>query len=61
MIMNNQAGNMMFDFMKMLFSSIPENEFETRLKELGIEDRHISKLKEMAGYSSQDKKGGDDL
>lgn len=59
MIMNGGQSNMMVDFVRMLFSSIPESEFETRLKEFGIEDKNIIKLKEMAGYNSQPK-GGDD-
>lgn len=59
MIMNGGQSNMMIDFVRMLFSSIPESEFETRLKEIGIEDKNIIKLKEMAGYNSQ-LKGGDD-
>ena len=32
----------MIDFFKMLISSIPEDEFETRLKSFGIEDKHIN-------------------
>lgn len=51
--MNN---NIMTDFFQMLISSIPEEEFETRLKSFGIEDRHIKTLKEMAGYSAETKK-----
>ena len=43
--------NLMLDFFKMLISSIPEEEFETRLKSFGIEDRHIQTLKDMAGYN----------
>lgn len=42
--------NLMIDFFKMLISSIPEEDFETRLKSFGIEDRHIQTLKDMAGY-----------
>ena len=45
------TNNLMFDFFKMLISSIPEDEFETRLKSFGIEDRNILRLKEMAGYN----------
>ena len=56
MIMNNGQSNMMVDFVRMLFSSIPESEFETRLKSFGIEDKHIKTLKEMAGYSAETKK-----
>lgn len=59
MIMNSGQPNMMIDFVRMLFSSIPESEFETRLKEIGVEDKNITKLKEMAGYNNQPK-GGDD-
>lgn len=59
MIMNSGQSNMMVDFVRLLFSSIPESEFETRLKEIGVEDKNITKLKEMAGYNSQSK-GGDD-
>ena len=44
-------NNLMTDFFKMLISSIPEEDFETRLKSFGIEDRHILTLKEMAGYN----------
>lgn len=58
-MMMNSSGNMMIDFMKMLISSIPEPEFEARLQEIGIEDKNILKLKEMAGYKDQ-KEGGDD-
>lgn len=43
-------NNLMIDFFKMLVSSIPESEFETRLKDFGIEDKHIKTLKEIAGY-----------
>ena len=50
------TNNLMIDFFKMLISSIPEDEFETRLKSFGIEDRHIKTLKEMAGYSAETKK-----
>ena len=50
------ADNLMIDFFKMLISSIPEDEFETRLKSFGIEDRNIKALKEMAGYSAETKK-----
>ena len=50
------TDNLMIDFFKMLISSIPEDEFETRLKSFGIEDRHIKTLKEMAGYSAETKK-----
>ena len=53
MIMTNE--NLMSDFFKMLISSIPESEFEARLKECGIEDRNIIKLKEMAGYDTAKK------
>ena len=45
------ADNLLIDFFKMLISSIPEEDFETRLKSFGIEDRHILTLKEMAGYT----------
>ena len=45
------ADNLMIDFFKMLISSIPEEDFETRLKSFGIEDKHIKTLKEMAGYT----------
>lgn len=48
--MNN---NIMTDFLQMLISSIPEEEFETRLKSFGIEDRHINTLKDMAGYNTK--------
>lgn len=44
-------NNLMTDFFKMLISSIPEEDFKTRLKSFGIEDRHILTLKEMAGYT----------
>ena len=44
-------NNIMIDFFKMLISSIPEEDFETRLKSFGIEDRNILALKEMAGYT----------
>lgn len=47
--------NLMSDFFKMLISSLPEEEFETRLKSFGIEDRNIIKLKEMAGYNTAKK------
>lgn len=50
------TNNLMFDFFKMLISSIPEEEFETRLKSFGIEDRNILRLKELAGYSAETKK-----
>ena len=43
--------NLMLDFFKMLISSISEEDFETRLKSFGIEDRHIQTLKDMAGYN----------
>ena len=46
-------SNIMTDFLQMLISSIPEEEFETRLKSFGIEDKHIKSLKEMAGYNSK--------
>lgn len=46
----------MTDFIKMLLSSIPEEEFETRLKSLGIEDKNIKKLKEMVGMKSTENK-----
>lgn len=48
--MNN---NIMIDFFQMLISSIPEEDFETRLKSFGIEDRHIKTLKDMAGYNTK--------
>ena len=48
--MNN---NIMTDFLQMLISSIPEEEFETRLKSFGIEDKHIKSLKDMAGYNTK--------
>ena len=53
----------MSDFFKMLISSLPEEEFETRLKSFGIEDRNIIKLKEMAGYGkvTEVKKGEDSI
>lgn len=44
------SKNLMTDFFQMLISSIPEEDFETRLKSFGIEDRHIQSLKDMAGY-----------
>lgn len=44
------ASNLMIDFFQMLISSIPEDEFETRLKSFGIEDKHIKTFKDMAGY-----------
>ena len=44
-------SNIMIDFFKMLISSIPEEDFETRLKSFGIEDKNILTLKEMAGYT----------
>ena len=36
-----QSGTLMSDFLQMLISSIPESEFEARLKDCGIEDRNI--------------------
>lgn len=60
MMMNNtSSSNLMIDFMKMLISSIPEPEFEARLKEFGIEDKNITKLKEIAGYNTE-QTGGDE-
>lgn len=56
--MNN---NIMTDFLQMLISSIPEEEFETRLKSFGIEDRHINTLKDMAGYPCQTTKKEEEL
>ena len=50
-----QTGTLMSDFLQLLISSIPESEFEARLKECGIEDRNIIKLKEMAGYDTAKK------
>ena len=47
------TDNLMIGFFKMLISSIPEDEFETRLKSFGIEDRHINTLKDMAGYNTK--------
>lgn len=43
-------NNLMIDFFKMLISSIPESDFDARLKEYGIEDRHIKTLRQMVGY-----------
>lgn len=40
-------NDMLFAFAKMLFSSIPEDEFEARLKSFGIEDRNIQRIREM--------------
>ena len=59
MIMNAGGPNLMIDFMRMLISSIPETEFEARLKEFGIEDKNITKLKEIAGYNTG-QTGGDE-
>ena len=59
MIMNTGGYNILTDFVKMMISSIPEPEFEARLKELGIEDKNIIKLKEMAGYTTEPT-GGDE-
>lgn len=55
MIMNS-GNSMMENFLKSFFSSIPEDEFEARLKDLGIEDKNIQKLKDMIGYHE----GGDE-
>lgn len=55
MIMNS-GNNMMENFLKSFFSSIPEDEFEARLKDLGIEDKNIQKLKEMIGFTGGDEK-----
>ena len=46
------SKNLMTDFFQMLISSIPEEDFETRLKSFGVEDRHIQSLKQMAGYTN---------
>ena len=46
-------NNMMADFLQMLITSVPEEEFETRLKSFGIEDKHIQTLKQMAGYDTK--------
>ena len=55
MIMNS-GNNMIENFLKSFFSSIPEDEFEARLKDLGIEDKNIQKLKEMIGFKGGDEK-----
>lgn len=39
------------------FSQIPEDVFDTRLKEIGVEEDNIKKLKEMIKQSTDDKEG----
>ena len=45
-------SDLLTTLVKSLISSISEEDFETRLKSSGIEERNIKKLKDMVGYGN---------
>lgn len=47
--MDNQA------FMEFLRMMMPQEDFEKRLRELGIKEEHIPTLKNMVGYTTENK------
>lgn len=46
-------NDMAIKMFQLLASSMPEEEFEARLKQAGIEEKHIKTLKNMAGYENK--------
>lgn len=48
--------DMLYKMIVSFFSKIPDEDFDARLKEIGIEEDNIKKLKEMIGYNSVTKK-----
>ena len=37
-------NNLLIDFIKMFFNSMPEEDFKAGLKDMGIEEKNINKL-----------------